>query len=263
MNKKNLIFNVLLLMLISSIASTAANAFVVLIDPGHGGEELGAISKVWIKSRSGKRKLVNVYEKDLSLRLAKLVKKKLDKNYTTYLTRSVDRTLTLEERSGMADTVKADLFISIHFNSSKNSQFSGLETYYLDNHKDVAIKKVEAIENKDLTGGDKIVNQILIDLVIQKTVSQSKKLANLVHLNLKKNVSKKFQVKDRGIKPGLFYVLALSKRPGILVEAGFMSNPKEIWKLKSKNYLDKYASAIANGVKSYFKGMPQKGLPLF
>lgn len=255
---------ILLLTLLVSLLSfnSVANAFVVLIDPGHGGEELGAMTRVWVKKK-GAKKTKNIYEKDLALKLSKKVKKYLNKKYTTYLTRSFDRTVTLYERSAMADTVKADLFVSIHFNSSTESKSHGFETYYLDNHADVAIKKVENVENKYLDGAEKTVNQILIDLVIQKTVSASKKLAKSIHSNLQQTMPKKFKVKDRGIKPGLFYVLALSKRPGVLIEAGFMSNHKEVTKIRSEKYLNAYAKSIAKGINEYLSKLPQKDVPLF
>ena len=252
-----------LTLIFSILLSFNSEAFVVLIDPGHGGEELGAMSRLWIKKRNGSKKTKNIYEKDLTLRLSKKLKRYLDPFYTTYLTRSFDRTVGLDERANMADVVKADLFVSIHFNSSNESKSRGFETYYLDNHADVAIRKVENIENKYLKGAAKTVNQILIDLVIQKTVSQSKKLANSIHKNVAKSVGKKYKLKDRGVKPGLFFVLALSKRTGVLIEAGFMSNHKELSTLNKEKYLDKYARAISLGIRNYLKALPDKDLPLF
>ena len=237
-------------------------AQVVLIDPGHGGEELGALSRIWVKGKAGV-KTRNIYEKNLALILAKKVKAKLEKKYTTYLTRSFDRTVSLHERAKMADTVKADLFVSIHFNSSWNKKSQGFETYYLDNHDQAAIRKVEKVENKGRMGMDKVINQILIDLVVQKTVKASKKLANLIHTRVRKRVGKRFKLRDRGVKPGLFYVLALSKRPGVLIEAGFMSNPRELKVVKSYAFLNAYAKAIAEGIVSYMKTLPPKDLPLF
>lgn len=242
--------------------STNSFGYVVLIDPGHGGTELGAMGKIWRKQKEVKR-LVNIYEKDLSLRLAKRVKKILDKKYSIYLTRSIDRTVSLNERAQMADTVKADLFVSIHFNSSNEKTSHGFETYYLDNHEDAAIKKVEDVENKYLQGAEKVVNQILIDLVIQKTVPNSKKLATKIHERVDKYVGAKFGLKDRGIRPGLFYVLALSKRPGVLIEAGFLSNPKELNTVKTKKFLDMYSKAIADGIHEYLQTLPPKNLNLF
>lgn len=237
--------------------------WTILIDPGHGGEELGAIAKVWIKKANGEKKQVNIYEKNLCLSLAKMVQANLKKDYTTYLTRSMDRTVSLDKRADMAEKVKADLFISIHFNSSKNKLFHGFETYYLDNHKNVAIQKVEKVENDALMGDDKVVNQILIDLVIQQTVSTSKKLASFVHKRVSKNIKIPFSMKDRGVKPGLFYVLALSKRPGVLIEAGFMSNPSEIWKIKTPKFLNAYAKSISEGIVNYLKQRSPKEVPLF
>lgn len=252
----------LFFILICFIWSTCSLAHVVLIDPGHGGDELGAIGKLWKKSKKHK-KLVNVYEKDFTLDLAKKIKKKLEKKYTVFLTRSFDRTLSLENRSEMSQMVKADIFVSIHFNSAADASSNGFETFYLDNHDDVAVKKVEQIENKALYGSDKIVNQILIDLVIQKTVNFSKKLATSIHKEVSSRVSKKFSMKDRGIKPGLFFVLALSKRPAVLVEAGFMSNSKEMQKMNSSNFLNTYANAVAKGIDNYLKTLPAKDVNLF
>ena len=78
--------------------------------------------------------------------------------------------------------------------------------------------------------GKLLIGNLSLNLCL--TVPSSKKLANSIHSNLKNVMTKKFNLKDRGIKPGLFYVLALSKRPGVLIEAGFMSNKKEIKKIK-------------------------------
>lgn len=245
------------------LVSLPASSFVVLIDPGHGGDELGAISHVVTYNKKGKKSTKKIYEKDLSLELAKRIQTKLMNKVSVYLTRSFDRTVSLDERAEMAETVKADLFISIHFNSATESKYHGFETYYLDNHNDKAIAKVEKIENTNTSGEEKEINQILIDLVISKTVKSSKKLASLVHKNISQKIKRKYKRKDRGVKPGLFYVLALSKRPGVLIEAGFMSNPKEIFKLKSKNYLDDYAEGVARGIMAFYRQSPKRDVPLF
>lgn len=220
-----------------------ASATVVLVDPGHGGEELGAVAK-----QGGK----NVYEKDLALRLSAKVKDILSKKTSTFLTRSLDRTVSLQERADLADLVKADLFLSIHFNSSRNPKSHGFELYYLDNKSNAATKKVEKHENASLKGEELIVNQILVDLVIQQTVSHSKKLASDVHSKLRP-VLKKHRIEDRGVKPGLFYVLALSKRPALLIEVGFMSNKDELAKVSSERFLDDMAQAISDGVFRYIQ----------
>lgn len=223
-----------------------SSAKVVLIDPGHGGDEIGAVGY-----RDSKKKN-KIFEKDLSLRLAKKIKDELGKSTITYLTRSFDRTVSLQERADMADLLKADLFLSVHFNSSTNAKSHGFELYYLDNNANAANQKVARTENMDLKGEELIVNQILIDLVVQQTVKHSRELASLVHDSVKP-VVKKHKITDRGIKPGLFYVLALSKRPGLLVEAGFVSNQKELQTINQEKYLDELAKGISRGVLAFIK----------
>lgn len=220
---------------------------VVLIDPGHGGDEVGAVGHL---DSSKKRK---IFEKDLSLRLAKKLKDHLSKSTTTYLTRSLDRTVSLQERADLADLVKADLFISIHFNSSTNPKSHGFELYYLDNNSNVAAQKVERAENLNLKGEELIVNQILVDLVVQQTVTHSKQLASAVHKSIHPIV-RTHKLNDRGIKPGLFYVLALSKRPGLLIEAGFVSNMNELKVVNQEKYLDDLARGISSGVMAFIRG---------
>ncbi len=221
-------------------------AFTVLIDPGHGGEDHGA------KAQLGK---VSVLEKDIALAISKEIYRLLKPKFNVYLTRSVDRTVTLSERSEIAEKVKADIFISVHVNSSTKKEGQGFETFYLDNHNDVAVKKVEDTENKNLSGEALVINQILTDLVIQNTVESSKKLAGLVHAELKAQVATKFKLKNRGIKPGLFYVLALSKRPSLLLEVGFISNDEELKKISSEDFKLNYAKSVAEGIVKFEKSL--------
>lgn len=231
-----------LILSILSIQTTEAK--VVLIDPGHGGEEYGAVGKL-DKTRI-------VYEKDLSLRLSVKIKKYLEKSATVFLTRSYDRTVGLQERADMADKVKADLFISVHFNSSTDAKAHGFETFYLDNNNDAAVKKVEKKENMSLKGEDLVVQQILIDLTIQQTVVASRALSQSVHKRLKSYL-KPMSMTDRGVKPGLFYVLALSKRPGLLLEAGFISNLSELKQIHQDEFMERYAQGVALGIIDFLK----------
>jgi N-acetylmuramoyl-L-alanine amidase len=224
--------------------SQVLNAKVVLIDPGHGGEESGAVGHLDAK------KSRKVFEKDLALRLSIKIKDQLSKTTSAYLTRSLDRAVNLQERADLADLVKADLFLSIHFNSSSNAKSHGFELYYLDNNSNAAANKVERSENLNLKGEELIVNQILVDLVVQQTVRHSKELARLVHEKVKP-VIKQSKIDDRGIKPGLFYVLALSKRPGLLVEVGFVSNPGELRKMNEEKFMNNLAKAISAGVMNF------------
>ena len=170
-----------------------------------------------------------------------------------HLSRSYDHEISLDARAELAQKLKADLFISIHMNASTNRTSRGFETFYLDNHNDVAIKKVEDIENVGLTGDQLIIKQIMTDLIVERTVKASKLLAQSVHGSIKKKTNKSFHIKDRGIKPGLFYVLALAKRPGILLEVSFLSNPKELKKVLTAEFQEAYAKAVAEGVISYLR----------
>lgn len=226
--------------------SLTVHSKVVLIDPGHGGVEFGALGYLDAK------KTKKIYEKELSLKLSKRIKDELSKSTITYLTRSLDRSVTLQERADLADVLKADLFLSIHFNSSPNAKSHGFELYYLDNNTNAAATKVENAENLNLTGEELIVNQILVDLVVQQTVSHSKQLATLVHEKIKP-VIKGFKIEDRGIKRGLFYVLALSKRPGLLIEVGFVSNPDELKKINQEKFQKEFAKAISEGVVNFIR----------
>jgi N-acetylmuramoyl-L-alanine amidase len=226
------------------LLSFSVQAKVILIDPGHGGEESGAVG--YLDSHRSRK----IFEKDLSLRLAKKVREEISKFTSAYLTRSLDRAVGLQERADIADLVKADLLLSIHFNSSPNSNGKGFELYYLDNNSDAASRKVEKAENLNLQGEELIINQILVDLVVQQTVTHSKELARSVHEKIRP-IIKTHKIEDRGVKPGLFYVLALSKRPGLLIEVGFVSNQQELKKINDDKFMDLMARAIAQGVQKY------------
>lgn len=237
--------------------SKGVYAYTILLDPGHGGSDQGASNEIALKK--GKYKVI--YEKDLALQLTKKIYSQLKKKgYNVFLTRSVDRTVHLEERAAMAEKLKADLFISVHFNSSLNRHSNGFETYYLDNHSNVAVKKVEDAENKNLKGDELVIRQILIDLVIQRTTSTSKKLATYINKRINQRIARRYKVVNRGVKAGLFYVLALSKRPGVLLEVGFVSNKKELTKMINPYFQNKYAGGVVEGIEKYIAETGKKAL---
>jgi N-acetylmuramoyl-L-alanine amidase len=232
--------------LIFLIMQSCAFGFTILIDPGHGGEEDGATAMT-----EGQTPAVLVKEKDIALLYSKMIYDKLQsRGHSVFLTRSLDRTVTLPERAAIAEKTKADLFISVHINSSPESGAVGFETYYLDNHDNVAIKKVEKTENTQASG-DLTVQQILVDLVIDQTVSTSKPLAASIHSEIKNAVNRKYGLPSRGIKPGLFYVLALSKRPGVLLEIGFISTMKDRIRMMNPKFQEEYTSAVVRGIEKF------------
>ena len=250
----NIAFNFLLkFFILSLIILSNAHALTILIDPGHGGEDDGAKAKT-----QGRIPEELIKEKDIALSISKKIYEKLlEKNYTAFLTRSFDRTVSLPERAAIAEKTKADLFISVHINSSPESGAVGFETYYLDNHNDVAIKKVEKTENIQMKGDEVIVQQILVDLVVEQTVSTSKPLAAKIHSEIKNKVGRKYGIQSRGIKPGLFFVLALSKRPGVLLEVGFISTQKERVRMMSPQFQEDYANAVVKGIETFMKSRNQ------
>jgi N-acetylmuramoyl-L-alanine amidase len=235
------------LIFLSLLFTLCSEGKVILVDPGHGGNDLGTKGSIPVNPKS------TIFEKDVALKLAKYLKEELQRKHQVYLTRLDDSYVSLDARAKMADTVKADLFLSLHFNSNTDKSAQGIETFYLDNHNDVAVKKVEVIENVGLEGKSTVINHILIDLSIKMTTKESKKLAQHIHNYSVSHLKKKYSLKDRGYKPGLLYVLALSKRPGVLVEGGFMSNSKEMQRINNDMFLKRYAQGIALGVEAYFQ----------
>lgn len=243
-----------LLLLLSLTFFFQSYAQTILIDPGHGGEDCGA--KKYLKGSTNKKQ--KVCEKDLALQISKAIQDQLTGKYRVYLTRSFDRNLSLHQRAEMADKVKADLFISVHANSSRYRTSTGFETYYLSNHKDKAVSKIESVENQDLSGTQVLINKILADLVIERSAPESKLLAKHIHRGITKKIVKKHKLRNRGIKPAIFYVLVLSKRPSVLLEPGFISNQKDYRRLFSKEFQIEYAQGVREGVDAYFKALKKK-----
>jgi len=220
------------------------SGFTIVIDPGHGGDEDGAIGPDGTK------------EKDVTLAMSKRLASELRSKLgaRVYLTRTRDATMTLDERTEIAVRKKADLFISIHANASRDRSISGIETYFLNNASDEAAARLAAQENGN--AGRKLteVEHIISTMLQNYDAAESMDLAREVHGRLAKSVKRSHsQVKDRGVRSALFYVLVGAKCPAILVETAFISNPKEEKLLKDKKYQRNVADAIAEGVKGYLK----------
>ena len=244
-----------LLLAILMLYSIDVFCAIVLIDPGHGGLENGAVGP----DISLKDLKIKVREKEISFKMAKKIQEKLIGKHQVYLTRSYDKTLTLEQRAELAQKLGADIFVSVHANSSRSPKSNGFETFYLSNNDNEAVKKVVRLENNEHThkfeadySDNPMIHQMLSELVVGQTVPLSKKLGETIHNELKQPLERKFKMKDRGLKPGLFFVLAMSKVPGVLLEMGFLSNKKEAQKIYSEEFLDKYSSAVAKGINQFF-----------
>jgi len=209
---------------------------VVVIDPGHGGKDPGAV-------------VGKLYEKDIVFNLAKRIKK-LSQKYDSIeikLTRDKDIFLPLEERAAIANTMNGDLFISLHANSFSDENVGGLEVYHLDNTRDNYTDKLAMVENK-ISDSSSLLNTILVDMTMSYFVKDSLNYATSIGIGLKENL-KKHNVKVRGYKKGaLFYVLVGARMPSLLLEIGYLTNKMERGLLLKDNYLDDIAVSVLDAI---------------
>jgi N-acetylmuramoyl-L-alanine amidase len=222
------------------------NIRTVVIDPGHGGKDPGAIGRRGLK------------EKDITLSIGKKLGKILEKKHDMKViyTRTRDTFVPLNKRTQLANSRKADLFISIHTNASKKTGVRGIETYFLNWTNEAQAMKVAARENgiplwkmKKQQGG---LQMILQDLARSNKKEESMKLAYNVQSAVVNGLKKDYRrVEDLGVKFALFYVLVGAEMPSILVEISFISNREEEKRLANNSYRERVAEAIAKGVKSY------------
>lgn len=224
---------------------------IVVIDPGHGGDDPGAIGATGLK------------EKDVTLMTAKEIKAALEQTgaYTVYLTRNDDRFIQLRERTRIAQNYNADLFISIHADSHTNPRAQGTSVYTLSER--ASDKEAEALANKenradiihgvDLSNTSGEVSSILIDLVQRETMNLSAQYATMLVNNLKNSINLK---KDTHRFAG-FIVLKAPDTPAILLELGFLSNPKEEWLLKQRSHRAKIVQGITKTTNSFFRIAPR------
>ena len=218
----------------------------VVIDPGHGGHDPGAIGPKGLK------------EKDINLKIAKELKKIIERDgksigiENVYLTRSTDRFIPLEERTAIAKKRNADLFISIHCNASKNRKAMGSESYILSFTNDKRSLEVAARENATTKKRVSDLDDILKKYLLSSKIDESEKFANYVQKSIYSNVAPKYSsFKNKGVKKAPFIVLIGADIPSILVETSFISNPTEEKRLKSSKYRAKIAQGIFDGIKLY------------
>ena len=217
----------------------------IIIDAGHGGKDPGAVGYRGTK------------EKDIALDVAKRLERKISQNMDVkvVMTRDEDIFLRLSERTKIANENNGSLFISIHTNAAEDRRASGFETFLIGQNKNEAAVRVAARENAvlELEGstGKKLTDEDLIKATIAQSAfaSKSEFFASLVQKEIKKRV----QSKDRGVKQAGFYVLMGASMPNVLVELGFISNPSEEKKLRSPQYRDQLATAIYRAVEQYQK----------
>ncbi|MBI5236107.1 MAG: N-acetylmuramoyl-L-alanine amidase [Deltaproteobacteria bacterium] len=217
----------------------------IVIDAGHGGKDSGAVGKGGLQ------------EKDVTLKLAQLLKSKLAGRFegNVVMTRDKDVFIPLEERTAIANSKDADLFISIHVNASPRRTASGVETYILNISRDEESRRVAARENATSTRSVSDLEFILNDLIKTAKMNDSSKLASEVNSKLVARLAKDYDgVKSNGVKGAPFYVLVGTKMPSILVEVSFISNPTDEKRMKDEKYLRAITDGIYDGVAAYLNG---------
>lgn len=215
----------------------------VIVDAGHGGHDTGAIGK------EGTR------EKDVVLPVALKLKKALtDMGYDVMLTRETDKFIALEERARFANRNKGDLFISLHCNAAENRKLSGVETYTLNVASDRYSMRLAAMENQSSERSVSDLQLVLADLSRKANTSESLQLARAIHPTIVSAMKDgKNKVHDHGLKQALFYVLLGVRMPSVLVEMGFISNPREEKLLKEEATQQKLADSMAKGIARFIK----------
>ncbi len=219
----------------------------IVIDAGHGGHDTGTIGPT------------GLMEKDLcldvALRLGKIIEQRLPGADVVY-TRSDDTFVPLEERTNIANQAKADLFISIHANSSRDHAARGIETYYLNLKGSAEAMEVAARENATAQGGVHELQDLVMKIARTEKIDESKELAEDIQDSLAKRIQKSSKpVKNRGVRKAPFVVLIGADMPSILTEISFLSNPADEQMLKKPEQRQKVAEGLYQGVVSYLESM--------
>jgi N-acetylmuramoyl-L-alanine amidase len=214
----------------------------IVLDPGHGGKDPGAMA-------------FGLKEKDIVLdvakKLAPLLKKEL--GCEVVLTRTDDSFISLEERTALANTNNADLFISLHINAHSSSKVRGIETYYLNLTTNAEAMRVAARENATSTHQMSELQDILSDIMKNSKIKESSRLAQQVHNSIILEGSKRgfTEMKNLGVKQAPFYVLIGAQMPAILIELAFISNEKDLDNLKNPSFLEMLTKEIVDGIHAY------------
>jgi N-acetylmuramoyl-L-alanine amidase len=219
----------------SAHAQSTETPFHIVIDPGHGGQDLGAVRDSFV-------------EKQIVLEIAKKLKAHLEthKNITASLTRHEDVGLTLKSRVQLASELKADLFVSLHANTSFSSSMQGMEFYF--NSADSLKFTEQTEENKPRIknpNSAQVVEKIKNDFLFYDKTSKS--------LLLTKSIKDKYvDIEQKSIiKRAPFYVIDRTSMPSALIELGFISNRREAKKLTSEEYQNELAGLLTNAILEY------------
>lgn len=215
----------------------------IMLDPGHGGHDPGAIGVDGVK------------EKDVTLDIALRLKKQIENRWdvVVLMTREDDRFIPLEERTALANSQGVDLFVSIHANASRHSSVRGIETYYLHWAKNEHDMEVAARENAITTAKMHELKKFVKMILQNPKMEESHDLAMYVQKLLVQRVQSKYNTKDLGVKTAPFYVLMGAEMPAILIEISFITHPTEGRLLKHDEYRSNIVDGILQGLEQYLE----------
>jgi N-acetylmuramoyl-L-alanine amidase len=219
----------------------------IVIDAGHGGHDTGTVGPT------------GLMEKDLcldvALRLSKIIQQRLP-GADVILTRTDDTFVPLEERTRIANDVKADLFISIHANSSQDQDARGIETYYLNLKGNAESMEVASRENATSQESIHDLEDLVKKIARSEKIDESREFAQDIQESLAKRIQKTAKpVKDRGVRKAPFLVLIGADMPSILTEISFLSNPSDEQLLKKPEHRQRVAEGLYQGVASYLQNL--------
>jgi N-acetylmuramoyl-L-alanine amidase len=218
----------------------------IVVDAGHGGHDTGTIASN------------GLMEKDLVLdvarRLGRLLQARLGAE--VIYTRDDDSFVPLETRTAIANQQQADLFISIHANSSADRRARGVETYYLNFTSSADALEVAARENAVSEKSIHELQDLVKKIALRDKIEESREFATNVQTSLYQNLSVRDRgLRDRGVRKAPFIVLIGANMPSILAEISFVSNPTDAHKLQTPEYRQKIADALYKGVTKYVSGL--------
>ena len=214
----------------------------VVIDPGHGGHDPGTMSSKGVK------------EKDLVLDISRRVAKMLenDDEFDVLMTRNKDVFIPLEERTAIANSQGADLFVSIHVNAHPRKSVRGIETFYLNLATTPDAEETAARENAVSTRRMSELQDILRQIMNNSKIAESGDFAQQVQASMVQGVlSKNDKKRNHGVKTAPFYVLLGANMPCVLVEVSYLSNSADAELLSTTDYRQRLALSIANGIRQY------------
>lgn len=218
----------------------------IVVDAGHGGHDSGTLGPDGIQEKD--------VVLDVALRVGKLLQQRLGSEVT--YTRDDDTFIPLETRTAIANKAQADLFLSIHANSSRDASARGVETYYLNFTSSPDALEVAARENAVSQQSVHQLSDLVKKITLKDKIEESREFAADVQTGLYEGLQKGNPgLRDRGVKKAPFVVLIGANMPSILAEISFLTNPDDARQLRDPNYRQRIAESIYRGVAKYVSGL--------